>query len=134
MGDVNRLEQIFINLVINSRDAIVYHESTLSNKTEKTPKLVSIRAFKERNRLVITVADTGPGIPQNIIDKVFDPFFTTKRPGEGTGLGLSISYGIVKDHRGSIEVLESTGKGTTFRLTFPILSNGDSDGKNSLGG
>jgi PAS domain S-box-containing protein len=134
MGDVNRLEQVFINLVINSRDAIVYHDATVSGKTEKTPKLVSIRAFKEGNRLVITVADTGPGIPKNIIDKVFEPFFTTKRPGEGTGLGLSISYGIVKDHRGSIEVLESTEKGTTFRLTFPILSNGDSDGKNSLGG
>lgn len=128
MGDVNRLEQVFINLVINARDAIVYHDTTISNRDEKRPKLVSMKAFKENNRIVITVADTGPGIPQNIIDKVFDPFFTTKRPGEGTGLGLSISYGIVKDHRGSIEVLESTEKGTTFRLTFPILSNGDSDG------
>jgi len=133
MGDVNRLEQVFINLILNARDAMASREDTIPDGKTDSARVLSIKAFRENSRLSVTVSDTGTGIPAGIADRVFDPFFTTKRRGEGTGLGLSISYGIVKDHRGTIELLRSQGRGATFKLTFPILSNGESDGKNSLG-
>ncbi len=132
MGDLNRLEQVFINLVLNARDALVDGE----NKPEasgKIPKKISIKLLVEAECLVVLVSDTGPGIPENLLDKVFNPFFTTKKPGEGTGLGLSISYGIVRDHKGTVEVDSSPGNGATFRLTFPILSMETFNGKNSSG-
>jgi histidine kinase len=69
--------------------------------------------------VVVTITDTGPGIPDTISEKIFEPFFTTKKVDEGTGLGLSISYGIVKDYNGKIEVESVAGKGSTFKITFP---------------
>ncbi len=122
MGDLNRLEQVFINLVLNARDAMTSAGDQVSEAGDPRPKRITIKLFAEADRLVVIVSDTGPGIPENLLEKVFDPFFTTKKPGEGTGLGLSITYGIVKDHKGAIEVESSPGKGATFRLTFPIVS------------
>ncbi len=69
-------------------------------------------------KVAIVVADTGPGIPAGIIDKVFDPFFTTKDPGEGTGLGLSISYGLIQECGGLLSVSSKPGKGATFIITL----------------
>ena len=69
--------------------------------------------------MVVTVTDTGTGIPDNIKDEIFEPFFTTRQVGKGTGLGLSISYEIVKDYGGTIEMESEVGKGATFKLTFP---------------
>jgi signal transduction histidine kinase len=74
---------------------------------------------------VVTVTDTGTGIPDDLKDKIFEPFFTTKEVGKGTGLGLSISYGIVKDYDGTIEVESELGKGATFKLTFPACDEGE---------
>ena len=68
---------------------------------------------------MITIWDTGVGIPNEIREKIFEPFFTTKEVGRGTGLGLSISYGIIKDHGGTIDVESEGGKGSTFKITFP---------------
>jgi signal transduction histidine kinase len=67
----------------------------------------------------LIVRDTGPGIPPELLPRIFEPFFTTKR--EGTGLGLSISYGIVREHKGTIDVASLPGQGTTFILTFPAI-------------
>ena len=116
MADPDRLEQVFINLLINARDAII--ENWEANREgEKTIWLTS-RA--EGQQIVVEVCDSGAGIPAHIASKIFEPFFTTKEVGKGTGLGLSISYGIVKDFGGDIRALPHSGGGACFRLRFPI--------------
>ncbi len=112
MADRNRLEQVFINLVTNARDA-------MEDKAPGSTKLLKIRSFIDNSDVVVTVSDTGKGIPKNIIDRIFEPFFTSKEVGKGTGLGLCISYGIVSDYGGSIMVESEVGNGTTFELRFP---------------
>ncbi len=111
MADNNRLEQVFINLVTNARDAL--------EEVSGRRKFLKIRSFMEGENVVVTVSDTGKGIPNGILNKIFEPFFTTKEVGKGTGLGLSISYGIIRDYGGAITVQSQEGKGTTFRLEFP---------------
>ncbi len=115
MADSNRLEQVFINLVINARSAM---EDKMAGQT----KLLKIRSFTDNGDVIVTVSDTGIGIPEDIIHRIFEPFFTTKEVGKGTGLGLSISYGIVKDYGGTIGVESEVGTGTTFELRFPASS------------
>jgi len=114
-SDHNRLEQVFMNLVTNACDAL--DES--GQHDGKDGKMLRIRSFLENGLVVVTVADNGTGMPENVRDKVFEPFFTTKKPGEGTGLGMSISYGIVNEYDGTITVNSESGEGTTFRLAFP---------------
>jgi PAS domain S-box-containing protein len=111
-ADKNKLEQVFINLVSNARHA-------MEEETSGSARLLRIRSFLDNGDVVVTVSDTGIGIPKDIIDRIFEPFFTTKKVGRGTGLGLSISYGIVKDYGGTIRVESEVGKGTTFELRFP---------------
>jgi len=110
MADNNRLEQVFVNLVTNARDAL----EEVSGRTRS----LEIRSFMEEGNVVVTVSDTGKGIPSGLLNKIFEPFFTTKEVGKGTGLGLSISYGIVRDYGGTITVHSEEGSGTTFRLEF----------------
>ncbi|MBN2396916.1 MAG: PAS domain S-box protein [Deltaproteobacteria bacterium] len=117
-ADHNRLEQVFMNLVTNARDAL--DES--GQHGEKNEKMLKIRSFPEDGVVVVTVSDNGVGMSEQVKEKIFEPFFTTKKPGEGTGLGMSISYGIVTEYGGAITVESEAGKGTTFRLTFPVAS------------
>jgi signal transduction histidine kinase len=105
-GQVN---QVFMNIIYNGIQAI---------KSEGT---LTIATRKENDWALITIEDSGEGIPDNIIDKIFDPFFTTKKIGEGTGLGLSISYGIIQKHGGHIEVKSEVGKGTRFTIYLKLL-------------
>jgi histidine kinase len=120
--DPGRLEQVFINLLINARDAIEDRWATgLGDNDEKR---ITLTTRSERGMVVCEVCDTGIGIPEEIANKIFEPFFTTKEVGKGTGLGLSISYGIVKECGGSIEVLSSNDNGACFSLRFPISDNG----------
>jgi two-component system NtrC family sensor kinase len=72
--------------------------------------------------VIITISDTGKGMPRDVADKIFDPFFTTKKVGEGTGLGLTISYSIVEKLGGRIALRSTEGKGTTFTITLPVKS------------
>jgi histidine kinase len=132
-ADPSCLEQVFINLLVNARDAIeaaweTIAEPTLETATGSPGKQIVIRTRCQDGNVIAEVEDSGSGIPDAIREKIFDPFFTTKEVGKGTGLGLSISYGIVKDCRGDIRAESLPGKGARFTLTFPAAhpdDNGD---------
>ncbi len=116
-GDSIRLEQVFVDLINNARDAM--EAKTKQAGGVRVDNTLTVRSFQQDGQVVVTITDTGTGIPDNIIDKIFEPFFTTKKVGEGTGLGLSIGYGIVKDYSGTLEVKSKVGEGTTFKISFP---------------
>ena len=107
LGTEHKLQQVFLNLFINARDAM--------------PKggWLSITTRSDANGVAVEVGDTGAGIQAEHLARIYDPFFTTKSLGQGTGLGLSITYGIVHEHSGSIECDSRAGEGTRFLLTFP---------------
>lgn len=109
-GFPTRLQQLFINLFINSIDAID-NEGWIAISGEESAEEITVR-FK----------DNGRGIREKKLEKIFDPFFTTKEIGKGTGLGLSIVYNIVKEHYGNIQVHSKIDRGTTFIITFPLQS------------
>jgi len=117
-ADSNRMEQVFINLLINARDAIEekYNEVGRKNGDKK----IYLKTSAHGKMVKIEVKDTGNGIPKSILDKIFEPFFTTKNVGKGTGLGLSISYGIVQDYNGTIKVETQPGEGSSFIIMFPV--------------
>jgi two-component system, NtrC family, sensor kinase len=82
--------------------------------------MLEVRTATQNGSVEIEVTDTGAGIPPEDLHRIFDPFFTTKSSGKGTGLGLSVSYGIIKEHAGKVDVRSVPGKGTSFRLEFPV--------------
>lgn len=125
MGNPDRLEQVFINLLINARDAI--EEKYEGAEFRPGDKLISLKSYAEDHRVTVEVSDTGAGIPKKISDKIFEPFFTTKDVGKGTGLGLSISYGILKEIGGDIQVVPGPKQGARFILSFPIPQANESD-------
>jgi signal transduction histidine kinase len=84
-----------------------------------SPKL-KVSTRKPGDKIEITVADNGTGIPQKVLDKIFQPFFTTKPTGQGTGLGLSLSYDIIKAHGGELKVETREGNGTAFTILLPL--------------
>jgi len=118
LADPDRLEQVFINLLINARDAI--DEKGQSPPHQKDEKKITLKTSSDDRVITVEVIDTGPGIPASMLERIFEPFFTTKKVGQGTGLGLSISYGIVKDCKGSIEAVSRENEGTSFIIKFPI--------------
>jgi PAS domain S-box-containing protein len=113
LGDKNRVEQVFLNLVTNARDA-------MAAKGARAIKKLTITTYERDGKVVALFADTGVGISKEILEKIFEPFFTTKEVGEGTGLGLSISYGLVRDLGGDIAVQSTSKKGTVFEVSFPV--------------
>jgi histidine kinase len=123
MADPDRLEQVFINLLINARDAI--EERWEGCDVESGDKRITIRTRAGNGLVVVEVEDTGTGIDEAVRDKIFDPFFTTKEVGKGTGLGLSISYGIVRDCGGDIRVISGAGTGACFMAQFPAKEEED---------
>ncbi|MFC1879930.1 ATP-binding protein [Thermodesulfobacteriota bacterium] len=118
LADPDRLEQVFINLLINARDAI--DEKWQSQPQPTGEKKITLRTSADDKVIIVEVIDTGPGIPESMLDRIFEPFFTTKKVGQGTGLGLSISYGIIKDCKGSIQAVSVKNKGAGFIIKFPI--------------
>ena len=118
LADPNRLEQVFINLLINARDAI--EEKTDKANQEGKPKEIFLKTAFKKGMVTIEVKDTGVGIPKSILDKIFEPFFTTKKVVQGTGLGLSISYGIIQDYGGHIRAESREGVGSNFIIHFPV--------------
>ena len=107
LGSNNRLQQVFLNLFMNARDAM------------PSGGMVEVRTASHNGSVEVEITDTGLGISREHLQRIFDPFFTTKSSGRGTGLGLSVSYGIIKEHAGKIEVRSTPGKGTSFHLEFP---------------
>jgi histidine kinase len=122
LGDPDRLEQVFINLLINARDSI--EERWEGQETQHGDKAITLSSRRDNKKVLVEVRDTGTGIDDDSLNKIFDPFFTTKEVGQGTGLGLSISYGIVKDCGGDIRVLKEPGPGACFVLSFPVKDGG----------
>jgi PAS domain S-box-containing protein len=111
-GDSSALEQVVLNLITNARQAM---------DGEGEIRIVTRMAAGESGWIELVVADTGPGIPPEIVSKIFDPFFSTKAT--GTGLGLSITYRIVRDHGGTIDVRSTPGHGTEFILRFRVATD-----------
>lgn len=113
-GNSNRLQQVFTNLVQNSKDAL-FESSDIKNKK------ICIRTHIEDSKVLVEFEDNGPGIPKNNMSRIFDPFFTTKPMGKGTGLGLSVSQGIVRDHGGVIQVANLSEGGVRFSIILPVV-------------
>jgi histidine kinase len=121
-ADPGRLEQVFINLLLNARDAIeAWWGDRPAGDNEEKEKTIRLWTRSDAGKVVCRICDTGMGIPENIVEKIFEPFFTTKEVGKGTGLGLSISYGIIKECGGTIEATPNKPNGTCFVLRFPIM-------------
>jgi two-component system NtrC family sensor kinase len=113
-GNSGKLQQVFLNLFMNAKDAMAGTAGTLRISTSNG------------SGVNVTISDTGAGIAPEHINKIYDPFFTTKtlpREGQsrGTGLGLSVTYGIIQEHAGKIRVESLPGRGTTFHLEFPLI-------------
>ncbi len=110
----NEINQVILNILVNAAQAI-------ESQKRKEKGLIEIHTSALSDRVMITIRDDGPGIPDSIRQKIFDPFFTTKEPGKGTGLGLSISYDIiVTKHGGQLIVDSEVGRGTTFIIELLI--------------
>jgi two-component system, NtrC family, sensor kinase len=111
-----QLGQVFVNIIINAAQAI-------KEQQRSEPGSIRIIARKEDQNITLWFKDDGPGIPEENLNKIFEPFFTTKEIGKGTGLGLSVSYDIiVNKHNGTIEVKSEPGKGATFIISLPIVT------------
>jgi PAS domain S-box-containing protein len=112
LGIEHKLQQVFLNLLLNARDAM------------PSGGWLSVSSRVEDGRVVVEVGDTGAGIAQEHLSRIYDPFFTTKPIGQGTGLGLAITYGIVQEHHGTITCRSSAGQGTTFVIDLPAAAAG----------
>jgi len=126
LADAGRLEQVFINMLVNARDAIE-EKWRLGQAAQQPdgPKRISLSARHRTPYVEVEIADTGCGISPGVQEKIFEPFFTTKEVGKGTGLGLSISYGIIKDCGGDIHVESRPGEGARFSITLPTAAAAD---------
>lgn len=128
VSDATLLHQVFMNLCVNSRDAMpnggllsITAENLEIDKAYARMHLDAQVGFY----VVVKISDTGMGIPPEAIDRIFDPFFTTKEVGKGTGLGLSTVIGIIKSHHGFVNVYSEVGKGTQFKVYLPAVTSSE---------
>jgi signal transduction histidine kinase len=112
LSDIN---QVFLNLLVNAAHAI----GDVVGETGRKGT-IRLRTRMEGSMVVISIADTGAGIPASIRERIFDPFFTTKQVGRGTGQGLAIARSVVARHKGTLTFESEVGKGTTFCVRLPI--------------
>ena len=106
-GNAGKLQQVFLNLFLNARDAM------------EAGGTLEVRTWAGDRGARVEVADSGPGIPPEMLHRIYDPFFTTKANRKGTGLGLSVTYGIIQEHGGSIEVSNRRTGGASFQMELP---------------
>ena len=114
MVDYFQMQQVFLNIIINAE-----YFMTEAHKRG----ILTITTKKQNGKVMISIADDGPGIPEENLSRIFDPFFTTKEAGKGTGLGLSICHGIVAEHGGQIYAKSQLGQGATIVIELPINSH-----------
>ena len=112
-ADGHQLHQVLVNMLANAHHAM---------RRQPGPKRITLRAGRTGERVRLEIADTGRGIPPEVLSRIFEPFFTTKPAGEGTGLGLSLCRGIIEEHGGTITVDSVPGRGTTFGLELPVVA------------
>ncbi len=121
-ADQHQLEQVFVNLAVNARDAMPEGGSLqiqTKNVTITQKTALKSTTLPPGDFVLTTVADTGVGMSSDIVDRIFEPFFTTKEVGKGTGLGLATVYGVAQKFGGYIDVESGIGKGTTFSIYLP---------------
>ena len=118
------ISRVFLNLLNNAFYAVHEKRETAGEKYEPTVWVTTkrINYSSKEGCIIVSIKDSGTGIPQNIIDKIFQPFFTTKPTGQGTGLGLSLSYDIIKAHGGDIKVESKEGEGSEFIISLPLIA------------
>jgi PAS domain S-box-containing protein len=122
-GDPNQLEHVLMNMIINARDAmkengVITIKTRLVDIMRGVPDMPGY--ISPGKYVLLTISDTGHGIPRDSLKRIFEPFFTTKEKGKGTGLGLAMVYGIIKDHKGYIDVQSENGNGTVFSIYLPL--------------
>jgi PAS domain S-box-containing protein len=121
LGD--QLTQVLLNMILNAIEAMPEGgELHVTTRQGGTQKVKPLGLTQPKDTVEISFTDTGCGMPAGHLDKLFEPFFSTKEEVEGVGLGLWISYGIIQKHKGTIEVASKMGKGTTFTITLPVMS------------
>jgi two-component system, cell cycle sensor histidine kinase and response regulator CckA len=122
LSDANQFDQVFMNLSVNARDAMP-EGGRLSIESEQVvlnSEYVAAHPWAKPGRYVlVTVSDTGLGMPADVLERVFEPFFTTKDSSVGTGLGLAVAYGIVQQHGGMMHAYSEVGVGSTFKVYLP---------------
>ena len=122
LSDANQFDQVFMNLSVNARDAMP-DGGRLTIESEQVVlngDYVAAHPWAKSGRyVVVTVSDTGMGMPADVLERVFEPFFTTKDAGVGTGLGLAVAYGIVQQHGGMMHAYSEVGVGSTFKVYLP---------------
>ena len=123
-GDTSRLQNVFLNILLNARDAIsgegsITVRSGIVRLSDEDPVR---REFEltEPEYLLVTIGDTGSGIPPEILNRIFEPFFTTKESNGGSGMGLAAVYGIIRKHKGGLSVQSRSGRGTTLSVYLPL--------------
>ncbi|MFI5252636.1 MAG: PAS domain S-box protein [Bacteroidota bacterium] len=119
----DKLEQVFINILINAVDAMQTGESGIVKDSQTVRKRIAVSTSIDQENVIVILEDNGSGISDDDMPKVFEPFFTTKKVGQGTGLGLWVTYTIVRSFQGNITVNSRKGKGTAFTITFPLHSD-----------
>jgi signal transduction histidine kinase len=112
--------RVLLNLINNSFQAV--NESSKKGEPGYKPEVSVETKLTTENQILISIRDNGPGIPDDIKEKIFQPFFTTKPTGQGTGLGLSLSYDIIKSHGGKIHLESTEGKGSIFEINLPTTN------------
>ena len=120
-GNKNHLEQVFLNLIINSIDAITERKSQGNNFHGEINVSCGLTG-KNNEKFRLEIKDNGIGVPGEMMAKIYDPFFTTKPQGKGTGLGLSVSMNIIRDHEGELDMKNDNDQGTVVTVTLPVKS------------
>jgi two-component system, cell cycle sensor histidine kinase and response regulator CckA len=130
LADRNQIFQALLNLCLNARDAMadggtLMLKTSLVNRNALRNAVPSSEEVTAEQYVRIDVSDTGEGMDEKVLSRIFEPFFTTKGAGRGTGLGLAVVYGILKHHKGSIQVASKPGAGTSFQIYLPVMRPSD---------